>query len=143
MSSTNVMSAVVAPEQQKDVNDNKFFERASAIAKKSYPNQPDGFPFGNLDINQIKLPKGDDFGIPSDEENIDIENEIEEESGFQSVISLLLTIFLLKIKNKIIYNNNLVVDNIPVVPPEKIEKLTNVIKKIFGGVGNISTGHKH
>ena len=32
------------------------------------------------------------------------------------------------------------VDNTPVVPQEKVEKLTNVMKRLFGGVGTIREG---
>jgi hypothetical protein len=33
-----------------------------------------------------------------------------------------------------------VVDNLPAVPEDKYEKLVNVLKKVYGAVGNISEG---
>jgi len=36
--------------------------------------------------------------------------------------------------------NIIVIDNLPVVPPEKAEKLQAVIRKIFGQIGEIREG---
>lgn len=36
-----------------------------------------------------------------------------------------------------------VVGNLPVVPPEKHEKLTGVIKKIYSQIGHIREGARH
>lgn len=35
------------------------------------------------------------------------------------------------------FGNIIVVDNLPVVPPEKVEKLVGVIRKIYGQIGTI------
>ena len=59
------------------------------------------------------MPAGDDMGIVSDDEGIDVE-EVKSESGFGTVI---------------------VVDNLPKVPDAKFEKLCTVVKKIYGQIG--------
>lgn len=79
-----------------------------AIARDMFFEQPDGFPIEDFDIRDVQLPPGDDMGIKSDDDDVD-EEEIETESGFGSVI---------------------VVGNLPVVGPEKFERLNNVVKKI-------------
>lgn len=38
------------------------------------------------------------------------------------------------------FGNIIVVDDLPVVPPEKFEKLESVIRKIYGAVGFIKDG---
>lgn len=38
------------------------------------------------------------------------------------------------------FGNVIVVDNLPVVPPEKFEKLENVIRKIYSQIGVIRDG---
>lgn len=38
------------------------------------------------------------------------------------------------------FKNIIVVDNLPVVPPEKFEKLENVIRKIYTKIGVIKDG---
>ncbi|GBG62798.1 hypothetical protein CBR_g32387 [Chara braunii] len=68
-----------------------------------------------VDFDAIELPPGEDFGIISEDEEEELE-EIQTETGFGSVI---------------------VVDNLPVVPPEKREKLEGVVRKIFGQIGGI------
>ncbi|ERN17444.1 hypothetical protein AMTRI_Chr02g258200 [Amborella trichopoda] len=72
----------------------------------------------NIDLDSIHLPPGDDFGIPSDDDVV-AEEELEFDSGFGSII---------------------IVDNLPVVAPEKYEKLEIVIRKIFGQIGVIREG---
>ena len=62
-----------------------FLDRAMELESEMFPNQPDGFPFGEVDLNAVKLPKGEDMGIPSDDDLSD-EEEINEETGFGSVI---------------------------------------------------------
>ena len=62
-----------------------FLDRAMEVASEMFPDQPDGFPFGDFDIAAVKLPKGEDFDIPSDDETSDDE-VINEETGFGSVI---------------------------------------------------------
>jgi hypothetical protein len=69
-------------------------------------------------VEELILPDGDDMDIRSDEDESE-EEELETASGFGSVI---------------------VVDNLPSVPEEKYEKLVNVLKKIYGQIGNIRDG---
>ena len=38
------------------------------------------------------------------------------------------------------YKNIIFCDNLPVVPPEKFDKLASVVRKIFGQIGNIREG---
>ena len=56
-----------------------------AIAKEMFINQPGGFPLEDFDLKDLVLPKDDEFGVHSDEEEID-EDDVETESGFGSVI---------------------------------------------------------
>lgn len=88
-----------------------------ALAREMFPSQPEGFPFENFDLMEVVMPD-DDMGVTSDNDDVD-EGELETETGFGSVI---------------------VVGNIPVVPPEKYEKLTAVIRKIYSTIGNIREG---
>ncbi|GLJ05188.1 hypothetical protein SUGI_0013290 [Cryptomeria japonica] len=71
--------------------------------------------FSQVDLDAMQLPPGEDFGIKSDDEE-EQEDSLEFETGFGNVI---------------------VVDNLPVVPPEKFEKLEGVVRKIFGQIGTI------
>ncbi|KAJ7527924.1 hypothetical protein O6H91_16G076300 [Diphasiastrum complanatum] len=71
--------------------------------------------WGQVNLDDIQLPPGEDFGIKSDDEEEE-EEILETETGFSNVI---------------------VVDNLPVVAPEKYEKLESVIRKIFGQIGVI------
>jgi hypothetical protein len=34
------------------------------------------------------------------------------------------------------YTNVIIVEGLPVIPPEKLEKLSNMVKKVFSTVGN-------
>ncbi|KAK8445414.1 hypothetical protein SEVIR_9G321100v4 [Setaria viridis] len=70
-----------------------------------------------VDLDSITLPAGEDFGILSDDEEV-LRNEDppELEMGLSNIM---------------------VVDNLPVVPPEKFEKLENVIRKIYSQIGAI------
>eukprot|EP00850_Spirogloea_muscicola_P016935 SM000141S00879 [mRNA] locus=s141:121775:136794:- [translate_table: standard] len=72
--------------------------------------------WGQVDLDDIELPPGEDFDIYSDDDEDDEEGAIERETGFGSVV---------------------MVDNLPVVPPEKHDKLVNVVRKIFGQIGSI------
>ena len=54
-----------------------------------------------------------------DDEDLRAKEDLEFESGFRNVI---------------------VVDNLPVVPPEKFEKLENVVRKIYSQIGVIRDG---
>ncbi|KAK4274506.1 hypothetical protein QN277_017714 [Acacia crassicarpa] len=75
-----------------------------------------GVDLSTIDLDSIRLPPGDDFGIVSDDEDIYQEDSQESETGFGNII---------------------VVDNLPVVPREKFEKLEGVIRKIYGQIGVI------
>lgn len=92
-----------------------------AVARELFPNQPEGFPHDDFDLLGIRLPADDDMGIKSDDEDVD-EDDVQTETGFGSVI---------------------VVGNLPVVPPEKYDKLCTVIKKIYSQIGNIREGGMH
>ncbi|KAL6008103.1 Eukaryotic translation initiation factor 3 subunit B [Asimina triloba] len=79
--------------------------------------QREGVDLSQVDLDSIKLPPGEDFGIKSDDdEDLLREDPLEFESGFQNVI---------------------VVDNLPVVAPEKFEKLEGVVRKIYSQIGTI------
>ncbi|BBN19832.1 translation initiation factor 3 subunit B [Marchantia polymorpha subsp. ruderalis] len=71
--------------------------------------------WSQVDLDSIELPEGENFGILSDDDQEE-EEILETNTGFGNVI---------------------VVDNLPVVAPEKHEKLENVIRKIFGQIGVI------
>ncbi|KAF8379127.1 hypothetical protein HHK36_028556 [Tetracentron sinense] len=75
-----------------------------------------GIDLSEVDFDAIKLPPGEDSGIRSDDDDLLEEDNLEFESGFGNVI---------------------VVDNLPVVPPEKFEKLEGVIRKIYSQIGLI------
>ncbi|KAK4410947.1 Eukaryotic translation initiation factor 3 subunit B [Sesamum angolense] len=70
----------------------------------------------SLDLGSIRLPPAEDFGIVSDDEDLKEEESLEFEEGFANII---------------------VVDNLPVVPKEKFEKLEGVIRKIYSQIGVI------
>ncbi|KAJ1382255.1 Translation initiation factor, beta propellor-like domain [Sesbania bispinosa] len=75
-----------------------------------------GIDLSTLDLDAIRLPPGDDCGIASDDEDIYQEDNLEFDSGFANII---------------------VVDNLPVVPREKFEKLEGVVRKIYSQIGVI------
>lgn len=85
-----------------------------------FEGQPAGFPFGEFDVMDVMLPEGDDMGIPSDEE--EEEEELVQEDGTSNIV---------------------VVDKLPQVPQEKYEKLTSILRKIFGASGRIREGGLH
>ena len=68
---------------------------------------------------QLELPPGDDMGYPSDDDLESQVEEVESETGFECFI---------------------IVDNIPVVPREKYEKLSAVLRKLFSQIGTIREG---
>ncbi|KAL2234304.1 eukaryotic translation initiation factor 3 subunit B [Sesamum indicum] len=70
----------------------------------------------SLDLGPIRLPPAEDFGIVSDDEDLKKEESLEFEEGFGNII---------------------VVDNLPVVPKEKFEKLEGVVRKIYSQIGVI------
>ncbi|KAM0950058.1 putative transcription factor WD40-like family [Dioscorea sansibarensis] len=79
-----------------------------------------GIDISSVDLDSIQLPPGEDFGIKSDDEE-----DLYQEDGFEMEAG---------------YGNVIVVDNLPVVPPEKFEKLENVIRKIYSQIGVIRDG---
>ncbi|KAH0451085.1 hypothetical protein IEQ34_021777 [Dendrobium chrysotoxum] len=79
-----------------------------------------GIDLSAVNLDSITLPPGEDFGIKSDDdEDLYHEEALELEAGFGNVI---------------------VVDNLPVIPLEKFEKLEGVIRKIYGQIGPIREG---
>ncbi|KAJ0973140.1 hypothetical protein J5N97_021099 [Dioscorea zingiberensis] len=79
-----------------------------------------GIDISSVDLDAIQIPPGEDFGIKSDDdEDLYQEDGFEMEAGFGNII---------------------VVDNLPVVPPEKFEKLENVVRKIYSQIGVIKDG---
>ncbi|WOH14507.1 hypothetical protein DCAR_0934026 [Daucus carota subsp. sativus] len=75
-----------------------------------------GINLNDVKMDSIHLPPGQDFGILSDDEDLNEEDSLEFEGGFGNII---------------------VVDNLPVVPKEKFEKLEGVVKKIYSQIGVI------
>ncbi|ESR63479.1 hypothetical protein CICLE_v100076091mg, partial [Citrus x clementina] len=75
-----------------------------------------GIDLLQVDLDSIQLPPGEDLGIISDDEDVYEDDDQEVESGFGNII---------------------VVDNLPVVPKEKFEKLEGVIRKIYSQIGVI------
>ncbi|CAH9101713.1 unnamed protein product [Cuscuta europaea] len=67
-----------------------------------------------IDLDSIHLPPGEDMGVVSDDGDLMEGDALEFEKGFGNVI---------------------VVDNLPVVPKEKFEKLEGVIRKIYSQIG--------
>ena len=76
-----------------------------------------GWPWDGFSIDEVQLPdENDDYGIPSDDDIEDDVQQIQRDTGFSCVV---------------------VVDNLPVVGMEKYEKLMNVLRKIFGQIGEV------
>ncbi|XP_070025650.1 eukaryotic translation initiation factor 3 subunit B-like [Nicotiana tabacum] len=75
-----------------------------------------GVELSQIDLDSIHLPPGEDCGIPSDDDDLMEEDPLEFDAGF---------------------GNILVVDNLPVVPKEKFEKLEGVVRKIYSQLGVI------
>lgn len=75
-----------------------------------------GIDLSSIDLDSIHLPHGEDCGIPSDDDDAIQEENLEFDSGFGNII---------------------VVDNLPVVPKEKFEKLVTVVRKIYSQIGAI------
>lgn len=83
------------------------------VARELFPDYPTGFPFEGFDFDNLQLPDDDDFGVPSDEDDVE-EDEVEAETGFGSVI---------------------VVSDLPQIVPEKYERLQTVIERVFSKFG--------
>ncbi|TVU10085.1 hypothetical protein EJB05_43593 [Eragrostis curvula] len=76
-----------------------------------------GVDLSSVDLDSITLPDGEDFDILSDDEEELLEDDPHElEMGF---------------------GNTIVVDNVPIVLPEKFEKLEKVLRKILSPAGVI------
>ncbi|CAN1846912.1 Eukaryotic translation initiation factor 3 subunit B [Linum perenne] len=75
-----------------------------------------GIDLSQVDLDSIQLPAGENFGILSDDDDVLQEEQLDFDSGFGNII---------------------VVDNLPVVPFEKFEKLEGVVRKIFSQTGVI------
>ncbi|XP_055817657.1 eukaryotic translation initiation factor 3 subunit B [Solanum dulcamara] len=78
-----------------------------------------GVDLTQIDLESIHLPPGENLGIPSDDDDLMEEDPLEFDPGF---------------------GNILVVDNLPVVPKEKYEKLEGVVRKIYSQLGVIKEG---
>ncbi|XP_059651708.1 eukaryotic translation initiation factor 3 subunit B-like [Cornus florida] len=75
-----------------------------------------GIDFSQINLDSIHLPLREDFGIRSDDEDLNERDSLEFDSGFGNII---------------------VVDNLPIEPKEKFEKLEGVIRKIYSRYGVI------
>ncbi|KAI7757974.1 hypothetical protein M8C21_018695 [Ambrosia artemisiifolia] len=70
----------------------------------------------SVDWASVRLPPGEDCGIISDDDDLHEEDSLEFDAGFGNII---------------------IVDNLPVVPREKFEKLEGVVRKIYSQIGVI------
>ena len=86
--------------------------------------------FNNVNLDELELPEGYDFGIESDGEE---EREAQKEAEAEAAEALKAV----ELAEKNAFACMIVVRNLPAVPPEKFDKLCNVVKKIFGQVGTI------
>ncbi|XP_047340878.1 eukaryotic translation initiation factor 3 subunit B-like [Impatiens glandulifera] len=75
-----------------------------------------GIDLSQVDWSSIRLPPNEDFGIISDDDDIKNQDALEFDDEL---------------------NNIIVVDNLPIVPKEKFDKLEGVIRKIYGQIGVI------
>ncbi|XAR54069.1 hypothetical protein NMG60_11029069 [Bertholletia excelsa] len=75
-----------------------------------------GIDISQVDLNSIRLPPGEDLGIESNDEDLHDDDPLEFDAAFGNII---------------------VVDNLPLVPKEKFEKLEGVIRKIYCQIGVI------
>ena len=76
-----------------------------------------------VDVDAIELPPSkDNYGIPSDDEDLENNQEAQKDESLSTAI---------------------IVDNLPEVPEGKFVKLTNVLTKIFGQIGQIRDGGLH
>ena len=82
-----------------------------------------------IDIDSIDLPPSEDnYGIPSDDEDL-TQKDGANKDGSKDESSMMSTA--------------IIVDNLPEVPEAKFVKLTNVLTKIFGQIGQIRDGGLH
>ncbi|XP_031262731.1 eukaryotic translation initiation factor 3 subunit B-like isoform X1 [Pistacia vera] len=75
-----------------------------------------GIDLTQVDLDSVHVPPGENCGIISDDDDVYEDDQQELDSGFGNII---------------------VVDNLPVVPREKFEKLEGVIRKIYSQIGVI------
>lgn len=75
-----------------------------------------GIDFSQVDFDSIHLPSDEDFGIKSDDDDLNDGDPLEFDKGF---------------------GNMVVIDNLPVVPTEKFEKLEGVVRKLCNQLGVI------
>jgi translation initiation factor 3 subunit B len=75
-----------------------------------------GIDFSQVDFDSIHLPSDEDFGIKSDDDDLIDGDPLEFDKGF---------------------GNMVVIDNLPVVPTEKFEKLEGVVRKLCNQLGVI------
>ncbi|KAF5939810.1 hypothetical protein HYC85_020977 [Camellia sinensis] len=75
-----------------------------------------GIGLSGVDFDSLRLPPNEDFGIKSDDEDFNEDSSLEFDAGFGNII---------------------VVDNLPVVPKEKFERLEGVIRQIYNQIGLI------
>ena len=92
------------------------------VFSKMLEGQPKSFPFGKFDFNDVMLPEGDDMGIASDDEDSREDDNLPQDTGF---------------------GNFIVVNNLPQVPQEKYDKLTNILRKLCSGAGRLREGGLH
>lgn len=131
--------------------------------EKMFEGQPQGFPFGDFDLEDVMLPEGDDnFGFPSEEEEEE-EEDAQTESGFANVLGegmwgycvwALLCLASCRCRSCGPEAHPLgstppplpsfppihihtVVDGVPKVSQEKYQKLTSILTKILSGPGHI------
>jgi len=66
----------------------ELLNRALALAKKKFPNQPPGFPLNDFDVDGVRLPTEIRKEIEEEVENEgqDLLADLQEETGFESVI---------------------------------------------------------
>ncbi|CAA7017463.1 unnamed protein product [Microthlaspi erraticum] len=67
-----------------------------------------------VNLDSIKLPPGNDFGIESDDDDVAVYHDSQ-----------------LEFDDDIDFGNIIVVDNLPVVPPLKLEKLEGVVRRLY------------
>lgn len=66
----------------------ELYERAIALARKKYSDQPPGFPFSEFDWNGVRLPQDMEKEIREEieDEGYEALADLTEETGFESVI---------------------------------------------------------
>lgn len=57
-----------------------------ALARDEYFSQPEGFPYGDFDPDEVILPPDDDFDIPSEDDEAAEESKDDAETGFSTSV---------------------------------------------------------